>query len=43
MFHIVLLKDWGIVDLQEDQLAPTNDVADVEELYYDIERGYYVA
>ena len=38
MFHISLLKDWKTADLQEDQPAPTDDVPDVEEPYYDIER-----
>ena len=38
VFHISLLKDWKTADLQEDQPAPTDDVPDVEEPYYDIER-----
>ena len=38
MFHISLLKDWKTADLQEDQPAPTDDVSDVEEPYYNIER-----
>ena len=38
VFHIPLLKDWETADLQEDQPAPTDDVPDVEEPYYDIER-----
>ena len=38
VFDISLLKDWRTADLQEDQPAPTDDVPDVEEPYYDIER-----
>ena len=38
MFGIPLLKDWRTVDLQEEQLASIDDVPDVEEPYYDIER-----
>ena len=38
VFHIPLLKDWETADLQEDQPAPTGDVPDAEESYYDIER-----
>ena len=38
VFHISLLKDWRIADLQDDQPVPTDDVPDVEELYYDLER-----
>ena len=38
VFHISLLKDWKIADLQEDQPIPTDDVPDVEEPYYNIER-----
>ena len=33
-----LLKDWKTADLQEDQAVPINDVPDVEEPYYEIER-----
>ena len=38
VFHISLLKDWRTADLQEDRPAPTDDVTDVEEPYYEIER-----
>ena len=38
MFHISLLKNWKTADLQEDQPAPTDDVPDIEEPYYDIEK-----
>ena len=38
VFHVSLLKEWRIADLQEDQPITTNDVLDVEEPYYEIER-----
>ena len=38
MFHVSLLKDWKTTDLQEDQAVSADDVPDVEEPYYDIER-----
>ena len=33
-----LLKDWRTTSLQEDQRVPADDVPDVEEPYYEIER-----
>ena len=33
-----LLKDWRTANLQEDQPVPADDVPDVEELYYEIEK-----
>ena len=38
MFHASLLKDWNTVDLQEDQPISQEDVPEVEEPYYEIER-----
>ena len=38
MFHVSLLKDWRTADLHEDQAVPADDVPDVEEPYYEIER-----
>ena len=36
--HVSLLKDWRTANLQEDQPVTTDDVPDVEEPYYEIER-----
>ena len=38
VFHISLLKVWRTADLQEDQPVTSDDVPDVEESYYEIER-----
>ena len=38
MFHVSLLKRWSAAELQEDQLISQEDVPDVEEPYYEIER-----
>ena len=38
VFHVSFLEDWKTADLQEDQAVPTDDVPDVEEPYYEIER-----
>ena len=38
MFHVSLLKDWRAANLQEDQPLPADDVPDVEEPYYEIEK-----
>ena len=38
MFHVSLLKNWRTANLQEDQLVTTNDVPEVEEPYYEIEK-----
>ena len=38
MFYVSLLKDWKTADLQEDQAVPADDVPDLEEPYYEIER-----
>ena len=38
MVHISLLKDWKTANLQEEQPVSLDDVPDVEEPYYEIER-----
>ena len=38
VFHAALLKDWKTADLQEGQAVPADDVPDVEEPYYKMER-----
>ena len=38
VFHVSLLKDWRTADLQEGQSVPADDVPDVEEPYYEIEK-----
>ena len=38
VFHVSLLKDWRTADLHEDQAVPADEVPDVEEPYYKIER-----
>ena len=38
MFHVSLLKNWNTVNLQEDLPTPQDDVPDVEEPYYEIEK-----
>ena len=38
VFHVSLLKDWRTADLHEDQAVPADEVPDVEEPYYEIER-----
>lgn len=37
-FHISLVKRWYTVDLQEDQEISSDDVLEIEEPYYEIER-----
>ena len=38
MFHVSLLKHWNAADLQEDQPISHDDIPEVEEPYYEIER-----
>ena len=38
MFHVSLLKNWNAADLQEDQPISHDDIPEVEEPYYEIER-----
>ena len=38
MFHVSLLKNWNTVNLQEDLPTSQDDVPDVEEPYYEIEK-----
>ena len=38
MFHMSLLKDWRIANLQDDQPVTPDDASEVEEPYYEIER-----
>ena len=38
VFHVSLLKDWRTANLQEDQSMTTDDVPEVEEPYYEIEK-----
>ena len=38
VFHVSLLKDWRTANLQEDQPVPADDVPNVEEPYYEIEK-----
>ena len=38
VFHVSLLKHWNSVNLQEDQPISRDDVPEVEESYYEIER-----
>ena len=38
MFHVSLLKRWNTANLQEDQPVSHDDVPEVEEPYYEIER-----
>ena len=38
MFHVSLLKKWNTVNLQEDQPISHDDIPEVEELYYEIEK-----
>ena len=38
VFHVSLLKGWRTASLQEDQPVPADDVPDVEDPYYEIER-----
>ena len=38
VFHVSLLKHWNSVNLQEDQPISRDDVPEVEEPYYEIER-----
>ena len=38
VFHVSLLKDWKTANLQEDQPVPADDVLDVEDTYYEIEK-----
>ena len=40
VFHVSLLKHWNSVNLQEDQPISHDDVPEVEEPYYGIERFY---
>ena len=36
LFHVPLLEDWRIENLQENQPTTTDDVPHVEEPYYEI-------
>ena len=38
VFHVSLLKKWNTADLQEDQPITQDDVPEVEEPYYEIEK-----
>ena len=38
VFHVSLLKQWNSVNLQEDQPVSHDDVPEVEEPFYEIER-----
>ena len=38
VFHVSLLKNWRSADLQEDQPLPSDDVPEVEEPFYEIEK-----
>ena len=38
VFHVSLLKNWNTVNLQEDLPTSQDDVPDVEEPYYEIEK-----
>ena len=38
VFHVALLKSWNTANLHDDQPVTTNDVPEVEEPYYEIER-----
>ena len=38
MFYLYFLKDWKTASLQEYQPVPTDDVSEVEEPYYEIEK-----
>ena len=38
VFHVSLLKDWKTASLQQDQPVPADDVPEVEEPYYEIEK-----
>ena len=38
VFHVSLLKHWNPVNLQEDQPISRDDVPEVDEPYYEIER-----
>ena len=38
VFHVSLLKDWRIASLQEDLPVTPDDVPEIEEPYYEIER-----
>ena len=38
VFHVSLLKDWKSVNLQEDLPVSQEDVPEVEEPYYEIEK-----
>ena len=38
VFHVSLLKQWNSVNLQEDQPVSPDDVPEVEEPFYQIER-----
>ena len=38
VFYVSLLKEWKTANLQEDRPVTTEDVPDVEEPFYEIER-----
>ena len=38
VFHVSLLKNWRSANLQEDQPLPSDDVPEVEEPFYEIEK-----
>ena len=38
VFHVSLLKDWKIATVQEDQTASQEDIPEVEEPYWEVER-----
>ena len=38
VFHVLLLKDWRTENLQEDQPVTTDEMPNVEEPYYEIEK-----
>ena len=38
VFYRYLLKKWNAAGLQEDHPIPTDDVPDIEEPYYEIEK-----
>ena len=38
VFHVSLLRNWKAADVQEDQPVDQNDVAEVEEPFWEIEK-----
>ena len=38
MFHVSLLRDWKVVDVQEDRPVSQDDAPEIEEPYWEIER-----